>query len=258
MTDYHDLMDAAIDELKARGVPVPEEIKRRDKREPKRREKMDVEDRLLGAFHKHFKRQLAAVLSHVENRTGRKDWGIEIEPDDDMAGRVVRYLITAAMGGVDLFGEQIRIGINYSLTNDKAATWARNYAYDLIKDINATTQKLVSSAVNDFVQTPGMTVADLRQRLAPTFGDLRASKIAVTETTRAYAQGWRMAGDDLKADYPDLRIIKTWFTNADDVVCDVCGPLHGVTVDFDEDFAGVDEPPAHPNCRCWTIAGVQS
>jgi hypothetical protein len=45
---------------------------------------------------------------------------------------------------------------------------------------------------------------------------------------------------------------KTWFTNNDDRVCDICGPMEGEEVASDESFSsGDDAPPAHVNCRCW-------
>jgi len=50
-------------------------------------------------------------------------------------------------------------------------------------------------------------------------------------------------------------VIKQWWTNNDDRVCPICGPLHEEVVDIDENFVslGVEyqQPPAHVFCRCW-------
>ncbi|MCL6580136.1 MAG: hypothetical protein K6U08_00740 [Firmicutes bacterium] len=44
----------------------------------------------------------------------------------------------------------------------------------------------------------------------------------------------------------------------DERVCPVCGPLDGKTVRLDEEFApGIFAPPAHPNCRCTTLAPTE-
>ena len=107
-----------------------------------------------------------------------------------------------------------------------------------------------------FVETPGMTIGDLVKMLP--FNEERALRIAVTETTRIYAKGQMIAAQELKEQYPDVRIIKTWFTDNDDKVCEICGPLHGMTIDVDEPFYDIEDdlyqdgnPPAHVNCRCW-------
>ncbi len=88
------------------------------------------------------------------------------------------------------------------------------------------------------------------------FTEDRALKIATTEITRAYATSSQMAGEDLKKEFPDVRVIKTWFTNNDERVCEFCVPLDGKEVEIDEDFYEPDDysdgnPPRHVNCRCW-------
>jgi SPP1 gp7 family putative phage head morphogenesis protein len=76
--------------------------------------------------------------------------------------------------------------------------------------------------------------------------------IAVTEITRAYAEGQRLAGEALRQEWPDARVTKTWFTNNDDRVCEICAPLDGKTVALDDEFGmDIQQPPAHVRCRCW-------
>jgi hypothetical protein len=78
----------------------------------------------------------------------------------------------------------------------------------------------------------------------------------VTEITRSYAQGNQIAGEVMKEQFPDVPVVKVWFTNNDDLVCEICGPLNGEEVGIDDswdsDDGPVDNPPAHVNCRCWT------
>ena len=162
----------------------------------------------------------------------------------------------AARHGVSLFGKNSRIQIDWTLTNQRAAEWAREYVYDLIKDIDDISRLALQSAISQFVETPGMTIGDVMDMLP--YDDERAQRVAVTEITRAYASANQMAGEDLKKEFPDVRVTKMWFTNNDDLVCDLCGPLDKTEVGIDENFYEPEDsyqdgnPPRHVNCRCWT------
>ena len=43
------------------------------------------------------------------------------------------------------------------------------------------------------------------------------------------------------------------FTRADERVCDVCGPMHGLTFPITAYQPGVTASPFHPRCRCYEI-----
>jgi hypothetical protein len=66
----------------------------------------------------------------------------------------------------------------------------------------------------------GETLPQLIERLVPLFGEKRAELIAVTEVTRAFAEGnmvaWRESGVIQK---------RRWNTANDELVCPICGPL---------------------------------
>ena len=48
---------------------------------------------------------------------------------------------------------------------------------------------------------------------------------------------------------------REWNTAVDELVCPICGPLHGKFAPYGEPFeGGYDSPPAHPRCRCWISA----
>ena len=135
--------------------------------------------------------------------------------------------------------------------NPLAAEWAKNAAGTLISEIDDTTLRIVREAVEYFVTTPGSTLGDIISRLP--FSEERARMIGITESTAAFAEGNQAAADALAKKYPDVSVVKTWLTNNDDRVCDICGPLDGVQVPHDSPFpGGIDNPPAHPNCRCST------
>lgn len=261
-----------VDQLTEMGYEMPDSLKRRDKREPGRLEKERMEDRLFMVMRRHFKKQLAQLKERlIQNYPSRKDSGIPPIPiddiingedDDEYVASVIRVIGLSAVGGMNLFKENINLGIDYTLINDRALDWARNYTYDLISKhtggIDATTREAVSGAIQRFVDTPGFTIGDAIDQLSNYFSDERARMIATTEITRAYGQGNQIAAEKLKEDFPDITVVKTWHTNNDDRVCDICGPLEGKEVSVDEDFdTEIDEPPAHINCRCWTTMSTK-
>lgn len=135
----------------------------------------------------------------------------------------------------------------------EAADWASEYVGQLIRQIDQNTLDYVRRQVTAFVETPGMRLGDLRASLEPAFGERRAQTIAVTETTRAYAQGQVLIQKELAA--AGLRRLRKWNTSGDEKrVCEHCQALESrLETEWAGIFAGAaDGPPAHPNCRCWT------
>jgi hypothetical protein len=236
---------------------VTQAMKRRDPQEPGKREKEAAEARIMGVVMQALGKQAEVVKWQLETQfPDRKaitkpkitlpDW------DEEDLGALIRELNRAALHGIQLWGTGKPV-INYQLVNTEAARWARNYSFDLVKGINDFTRKVLQNAVDTFISTPGYSIGDLMDQLP--FDAVRAQRIAVTETTRSYAQGQQLAGEELKKEFPDVRVIKTWYTNNDEIVreCEICWPLEGVEVGINEDFTdGIANPPAHPNCRCWT------
>jgi len=170
--------------------------------------------------------------------------------DPEFMADLVIVLRDAALSGVDLFRQASAIGVDYTLVNSGAVQWAQNYAFDLVKGIDATTREALQQSISAFANTPGMTIGDAMNMMP--FDAVRAQMVATTEITRAYARANQLAGEKLKQEFPDVKVVKIWSTNNDDRVCDICGPLNTKEVDIDEDFApDISAPPAHVNCRCW-------
>lgn len=130
----------------------------------------------------------------------------------------------------------------------EAAEWARQYAYTLVTQLNVNTMALLRRAIPAFIETPGMTIGDLRRELAPAFGERRAQTIAVTETTRAFEEGHKEIQRELQRG--GLKRVREWRTAVDEKVCDLCSPLDGTTED---QWIDTDGPPLHPRCRCFTV-----
>ena len=80
----------------------------------------------------------------------------------------------------------------------------------------------------------------------------RATMIARTEIALAQNEGrfegWRQASEE---GFVDTQSQKMWITAPDERVCDICGPLDGETVQWEDNFSnGSPSPIVHPNCRC--------
>lgn len=236
---------------------LPDAIKRRDKREPGRLRKMAYEERIARIIRKRWKKQREKVEYILGlNFPGRKAAKPPITPDDiddpESEAELMLLLVSAYRHGVQLFEDATMIGMDYTLVNAEAVAWAKKYVGSLIKGIDDTTLEAVRNAVSMFADTPGMTLGDTMALLP--FDERRAQTIAVTETTRAYAEAELEAGRALKKEYPDVRVVKQWFTSNDELsqTCDICGPMEGEEVEIDEPFSSGDyAPPAHPNCRCF-------
>ena len=202
-----------------------------------------------------------------------------------------------AIAGGDILTDMIDVDLiddaRALLVNDEAAAWAGRRSGELITGIDRTTRDAVRLAVEQNIEAGG-TPRTLAARLNGTqtgYGALspkRAMMIAVTETTRSYAEGnliaWRESG-----------VVETitWHTANDDIVCPVCAPLGGLkwsktkkeaspasinaqrknaattslaNPSFEHPggagppgkFAGnkYRNPPAHPRCRCWLVPVV--
>lgn len=233
----------------------------RDRAEPKRREKLELEGRIVALLLRRWRRQAARIRAaleaeHPERKALPYDAAALLadDPNDPQAqatlARLMAVIATAAQGGVNLFQLSVDIGFDWTLVNAEAATWARSYTYELVKGIDDTTVKVLQRLIGDFVETPGMTIGDVMAGLP--YSESRALTIATTEITRAYASGQQLAGQALAREFPDVQVVKRWFTNVDDRTCDLCAPLHGKEVGLSEEFApGINQPPRHPRCRCW-------
>lgn len=233
----------------------------RDRAEPKRREKLELEGRIVALLLRRWRAQAARIrealqAEHPERKALPYDAAALLadDPNDPQAqatlARLMAVIATAAQGGVNLFQLSVDIGFDWTLVNAEAATWARSYTYELVKGIDDTTVKVLQRLIGDFVETPGMTIGDVMAGLP--YSESRALTIATTEITRAYASGQQLAGQALAREYPDVQVVKRWWANVDDRVCPICAPLHGKEVGLNEEFApGINQPPRHPRCRCW-------
>jgi hypothetical protein len=179
--------------------------------------------------------------------------------DPKFSAQMQKFFTSQAVAGVNLAGLGLYAGLDLTNAIERAKLWAEVHAGEFITGIDETTLERTMEAVQDaiiqFVETPGFTIGDVVARLP--FEEERGLMIAITEITRTYATGAQLAGEELQQQFPDVRVIKTWWTNADGLVCDYCRPLHRQSVLISEQFYNdemnvlYDHPEAHVNCRCW-------
>ncbi len=247
----------AADYLETRGVKAI--LKRRDPKEPGRREKeiseIELDRMMLRMFRTQAKAARDLLESHYPNR---KQFGPEIPDVIISAGesyweKVFGIIFKAVGGGIDIFAAAQTIGMDYTLVNAEAATFARGYVFDEFRvQIEDTTRKVLQDTLAEFVETEGMTIGDVMGRLP--FGETRSQLAATTEITRAYSEGDNLAALAMQREFPEVHMIKTWWTNQDPPrLCELCEPLHGMSVGINELFEGIYEgpPDPHPGCRCW-------
>lgn len=135
-------------------------------------------------------------------------------------------------------------GFDVDLANQEAIAWARNYTYELVRQIDASQRSLLQASIGDYFQRR-MTLGDLQDRIARAFGPARAATISITETTRAASAAEQAQAARLRAF--GLKPVMVWVTSRDAKVCPVCGPRDGTR----QNDGWLDPPPAHPRCRCW-------
>ena len=174
-----------------------------------------------------------------------------------------------ALAGADFGREQVErhifgtvkqapLTIDWQLANTAAADWALQYSYELVSGLTDTTRERLQQEITRFIEEGG-TMDDLQRRLTDVFGEQRASRIAVTEVTRAYQQGQEASRRaTIEMGIP----LKEEIRNAqDERVCNICGPLGGqvreVGAPAEHPTLGpIEGPPFHVGCRDWTVPVV--
>lgn len=151
------------------------------------------------------------------------------------------------------------VGVDWGLVNDDVVDWVEGgedsdgYDTTLLDAVGESSEEAIRGYLTNWIDS-GDPLGDLVDALSDNlFSETRASAIATTEVTRAYATGNRLAWQS-----SDVITGMRWQTANDDRVCPICGPLDQETASLDDGF-GDDGiiPPAHPNCRCWITPYIE-
>lgn len=135
---------------------------------------------------------------------------------------------------------------SWSIINKAGRDWARQYTYDMVKGITATSRELISRAVWDFMSGAEMTINDLSSQLTDIFGEVRATMIARTEVTRAAVEADRMTVREIQRENPNINLVPVWNARNGEQACPDCEPLDGL--EYGKGWT--EYPPLHPNCYC--------
>jgi len=148
---------------------------------------------------------------------------------------------TVALMGLD---KVKAVAVDWNLINQRAAEWARKYSGTLCKNVSDSTRDAIRQQLEGFYRD-ARTMGDLEASLGRLFSPIRAEMIAITEVTRASAQGELAFAEELRR--LGLKTTFVWQTSQDDIVCPICGPLN----EKEQGQGWSDPPPAHPRCRCF-------
>jgi len=195
-----------------------------------------------------IERRMAAFLGQAANAvvTGG-EFNYEAMASE-LQGVLQTELASAAVEQALREAAALNLDVDAVVVNQAALAWAREYSYELVSGIMDTTRGLISEAIAQFVETPGMTIGDVEELLSSAFGRTRAEMISVTEITRAYSRGSAIY-QKLLRNY-GLEMERVWQTCADERVCPICAPLNGQPERVWGDVY-TDGPPSHVRCRCW-------
>lgn len=232
----------------------------------------DLERDSAAEIEKALRRQLAQIRQAADDLGGQDVDEIAlamaqvVEKESDPLRLAVRvHLVGSALLGIDAAQAALPYEMGASFSWDLAAAEARafveQYHFDLVTGINQTTEKGLRDALRRWIDGGG-TLEELADSIRPIFADEpateriealfnvdRATMIAETEATRAYAEGKiRAYTANGLADQPPTRKPPddshvrcrcdvalreyedgwywTWFTARDDLVCPICRPLH--------------------------------
>ena len=207
-------------------------LKRRDLREPFRKQKEEGEEKLALLLSRYWRKQAKHIRARlpflgIPAKSARSDYLLLLmegiveggKDAEELLAELTNLFRVAALEAVTKAAEGIKPALDPTLINAQAAAWARTQASAMMTAMTATTRKALGEVLAAFVETPGMTVGDVTKLMEPIFGEARAMSAAVTEITRVYAEGNQVVADTLKAEYPGVRVVKYWFTNNDDRVC---------------------------------------
>lgn len=204
-------------------------------------------------------RSLSAAFDDIRDRAAREARRQRGDISGDMAlweavNRQLRRAILPHLEegiwlGVEIGAATLPIGFDWSVINERAMRWAREYSGRLIQRIDETTRRNVREIVANWIEA-GEPLDTLNRNLERIFNRNRAEMIASTEVTAAFAEGIASAGAASGLDvipprekppkHPRCRCWMTleprddgkwayiWQTANDELVCPECGPLHGM------------------------------
>lgn len=142
------------------------------------------------------------------------------------------------------YNARLGLAVNMDWVNSAVLDFTRTYANNWWMELSKVTRDGLRKAILAW-QEIGLGeqgLQDLVNAITPLFGEDRARRIAITETTRIFDEGNKLAHISAGIKY------EQWQTAEDDLVCTICGPLNGQYFLTESGPRPVTD--THPNCRC--------
>jgi SPP1 gp7 family putative phage head morphogenesis protein len=231
--------------------------------------RIEAEQRVAAAFASGFENQRSRLIRALD--MGNVDYRDPMLPafwaaEHDLLARDVLPTLTGIAQDVALTATVRSGGLaDWRTVNEAVIAWTDSHyrsgagdALGSIPNLDATAREAVADAVNRWQRGelnagPGRgglprLIAELQN--VEEFGVDRAARIAVTETTRIFAESERTAAQA----NPNMEYL-VWQTSSDEATCLICAPMEGQRIPKGQTtFPGGYYPPAHPNCRCGVTA----
>lgn len=211
-------------------------------------EQLALEEELIPQIEKWLtdqSKRIAAATGPNGEAPATTFWSAEIKA---MTAFLVPFVSKWAEQGISstvIALSEMGLGLDAGV-NARAAQWAGEHALELARGLTDTTKELAKAKIKQWLLT-GKPMGELEKSLAEVISPRwRASLIASTEVTRAFAEASLEIAQEM-----DVIKRVVWLTAHDEQVCPICGPLNGSTTKVGSVFpGGFSSPPAHPRCRC--------
>ena len=204
---------------------------------------------LAGILEDFFNKQNKRIVAELRKEFITKGifdstfWNKELSNLWSAVSKKISEIIRHGVGGaLSLLPEPARSRISITLLQDDVIRYAMNYREEWISTINKTTMRSIWKQVEIWRST-GQPIDELIEKIRTLgFNEVRAKRIAVTETSRLNAVAHQLS-------YQQANITQfRWMTYEDNNVCEICIPNHGRVFPVSQLSNLI---PAHPNCRCW-------
>lgn len=218
--------------------------------------------------------RLLDLLRRTGNQPTAAQWAAYWRREDDLLLEQLRpALLDVAEERAVSYAINAGMESTWRMVNESVIDWAQTYyanadagVFGSIPNLNLTSRTRVLQAWTDWqrgeLETAGAAdgLPQLIRALEPVFGPERAERIAVTETTRIFAEATIAA--ELENEFSEaIRLL----TAADELVCPTCGPLHNQVIPKRQaggfvhpTLGAVGYPPFHVRCRCFVMGDTMA
>lgn len=197
-----------------------------------------------------LKRLASEIQEHVDQRRvkeskqppmGSRFWDDESQHLFDVLLPVLASAIeVAARESYDDLAGRVELGVSWEIVSQAVPQWAEQHTAEIVAEISKTSMDGFLAEFEKWLQS-GEPLDSLILSLEQYYSPVRAEMIAVTETTRAFAEGninvWKETGFVSGFDVVTAR---------DDVVCPTCIDQYKQN----PHKLKADPPPYHVRCRC--------